>query len=79
MEVWSRIRSEGMPDTNKHGEPCRVPGQRESLYPQKPNSSALTKLLDEWMQGDQTEQRETFEFLRRALDEDRLEGYKFFS
>ncbi len=31
------------------------------------------------MQGDQTEQLETFEFLRRALDEDRLEGYKFFS
>jgi len=35
--------------------------------------------LDEWMQGDGTEQRETFDVLRRSLDEDRPEGYKFFS
>jgi hypothetical protein len=27
--------------------------------------------------GDETEQRETFEALRRCLDEDRPEGYKF--
>jgi hypothetical protein len=31
------------------------------------------------MQGDETEQRETFESLRRSLDEDRPEGYKLFS
>jgi hypothetical protein len=31
------------------------------------------------MHGDETEQRETFEALRRSLDEDRLEGYKLFS
>jgi len=68
-----------MPNTNKHGEPCQVPGQREPAYPQKPDPSALAKLLDEWMQGDETDQRETFEFLRRAMDEDRPEGYKFFS
>ena len=41
--------------------------------------AALTKLLDEWMQGDETEQRETFEYLRQALDEDRPDGYKLFS
>jgi hypothetical protein len=77
--MWSRIRSEGMPDTNKHGEPYRGPGQGEPLYPQKPDHSALAELLDEWMRGDETDQRETFEFLRRALDEDRPEGYKLFS
>jgi hypothetical protein len=40
---------------------------------------ALTKLFDEWMHGDESEQRETFETLRRALDEDRPVGYKLFS
>ncbi|MGD0773642.1 MAG: hypothetical protein ABSC05_12540 [Candidatus Solibacter sp.] len=49
------------------------------MYPQKPAPTALAKLLDEWMQEDGTDQRETFEFLRRALDEDRPEGYKLFS
>jgi hypothetical protein len=36
-------------------------------------------LLDEWMHGDASEQQETFEVLRRSLDEDRPEGYKLFS
>jgi hypothetical protein len=30
------------------------------------------------MQGYETEQQETFEVLRRSLDEDRPEGYKLF-
>jgi hypothetical protein len=29
-------------------------------------------------QGDEAEQRETFETLRRSLDEDRPNGYKLF-
>jgi uncharacterized membrane protein len=41
--------------------------------------AALARLLDEWMHEDETEQRETFEFLRRALDEGRPIGYKLFS
>ena len=44
-----------------------------------PDPSALAKLLDEWMQGDETDQRETFELVRRFLDENRPEGYKLFS
>jgi hypothetical protein len=68
-----------MPDTNKHGERCRIPRQQESVYPQEPVPSALTRLLDEWMRGDEKDQRETFELLRRSLDEDRPEGYKLFS
>jgi hypothetical protein len=67
-----------MPDTNKHSSPSD-PQQQESLSLQKPDPAALAGLLDEWMQGDATEQRETFETLRRFLDEDRPEGYKFFS
>jgi hypothetical protein len=31
------------------------------------------------MKGDEAEQRATFQFLRRALDEDRPAGYKLFS
>lgn len=39
----------------------------------------MARLLDEWMNGDESEQQETFEVLRRSLDEDRPEGYKLFS
>jgi len=40
---------------------------------------SISEIVDEWMLGDETEQRETFECLRRSLDEDRPEGYKLFS
>ena len=46
---------------------------------ERPDPRALVRLLDEWMQDDETEQRETFEFLRQSLDEDRPAGYKLFS
>ena len=52
---------------------------QESASPPKPDRSALAKLLDEWIQGDETEQQETFEVLRRSLDEDRPDGCKLFS
>ena len=67
-----------MPDANKHGSLRQIP-QQESGYPSKPDYSALAKLLDEWMQGDEMEQRETFDVLRRSLDEDRPDGDKLFS
>lgn len=68
-----------MPDTTRRDQPHRTFGQQESVCPQKTDPSALARLLDEWMRGDETEQRETFETLRRFLDEDRSEGYKLFS
>jgi len=68
-----------MPDTTKHQQPYQMPRPRESPCPSKRDPSASARLLDEWMHGDEPEQRETFEVLRRALDEDRPEGYKFFS
>jgi hypothetical protein len=68
-----------MPDTDKHGQPSRIPRQPEFVRPPKPDHSALAKLLNEWMQGDETEQQDTFEVLRRSLDEDRPDGYKLFS
>ncbi len=39
----------------------------------------LVRLLEEFARGDEAEQRETFEFLKRALDEGRRPGYKLFS
>jgi hypothetical protein len=68
-----------MPDTDQHGQPCQIPRRRESVCSPKPDRSALAKLLDEWMQDDEADQRETFEVLRRSLDEDRPDGYKLFS
>ena len=68
-----------MPDANKRDSSLRTPRQREPVCPQKSEASALMRLLDEWMLGDETEQRETFECLRRCLDEDRPKGYKLFS
>jgi hypothetical protein len=43
------------------------------------NAELLSRLFDEWMQGDETEQRETFETLRQSIDEDRPTGYKLFA
>jgi len=79
LALWSRIEVKGMPDTSKHGQPYRIPRRRESVRPAKPDASALAKLLDEWMRDDKREQQETFEVLRRSLDEDRPDGYKLFS
>ena len=42
------------------------------------DADALDQLLEEWMNGDAAEQRETFEALREGLDENRPEGYKLF-
>jgi hypothetical protein len=43
----------------------------------KRNQRAIA-LLDEWRMADDEEQRETWEFLKRALDEDRLSDRKLF-
>ena len=67
-----------MPNTTRSDQTRRIPGAPESVRPPKPDPSTLARLLDEWMQGDETEQRETFEALRRSLDENRPAGYKLF-
>ena len=68
-----------MPDTARRNQAVRDGEQQENLHVHRIDPSALTRLLDEWMQGDEAEQRETFEALRRSLDEDRPAGYKLFS
>ena len=44
----------------------------------KTDAAGLARLLNEWMQGDTEEQKETFEALRKGLDEHRPDGYKLF-
>jgi hypothetical protein len=68
-----------MPDTNKLEERFEIRRPQEASSRTKPDAAALASLLNEWMQGDQIEQMETFEILRRTMDEDRPEGYKLFS
>jgi len=73
-----RMVEEGMPDTIKSElNPVNSPPDRSIRGRSDP--VALSRLLDEWMQGDEAEQRETFQFLRQALDEQRPAGYKLFS
>jgi hypothetical protein len=67
-----------MPDTAKSEPGPQNFQQGESVRPPT-DGAALVRLLDQWMQGDDTEQRETFEVLRQSLDEDRPAGYKLFS
>ena len=65
-----------MPEILKRSQPANRP---EESGQNVPDAAKLIKLFDTWMQGDETEQKETFEFLRRSLDEHRPAGYKFFS
>jgi hypothetical protein len=67
-----------MPDATKHDQPVQLPPHRESPRIPDRDPSALARLLDEWMLGDRTEQQDTFEVLRRSLDEHRREGCKLF-
>ena len=57
-----------MPDESKDDQSVRVSGEEEPLRTRKLDPSALARLLDEWMQGDETEQRDMFEHLCRSLD-----------
>lgn len=68
-----------MPNTTNRDQPSQMPRHQDSPPNSKPDPSALERLLDEWMHGDETEQRETFKALRCALDENRPAGYKLFS
>lgn len=41
------------------------------------NAKAIS-LLDFWLRGDEKEQKETWDFLKKSLDEDRLSDRKFY-
>ncbi len=53
---------------------AKLPGRKR---PSRQVQSAIA-LLRSWQEGDAEEQRETWEFLRKALDEDRPSYRKLF-
>jgi len=63
-----------MSKTSKHDRPRRISRPQKPGSAQKLDAPALTKLLDEWMLGDEIDQRETLNGLRRPVDEDRPES-----
>ncbi|MCU0239880.1 MAG: hypothetical protein MUC29_10600 [Pyrinomonadaceae bacterium] len=42
------------------------------------NNLATVLLIDSWLNDDEKEQKETFEYLKKALDSDRLSDRKLF-
>ncbi len=66
-------------------EPSRAAYRNEIEYKAHPQSAtqseknrALIQLLRSWREGDEQEQHSTWEYLKRALDEDRLSERKLF-
>ncbi len=65
--------------------PTRMASQSEIEKKEFPQSAAqsqknraLIQLLRSWREGDEQEQRSTWEYLKQALDEDRLSERKLF-
>ena len=54
------------------------PTNEEPPVPRSKDPADAIRLLRSLCEGDPDEQRETWEFLRRALDEDRLSDRKLF-
>ena len=66
-------------------EPPRAASQSEIEHKELPQSAAqsqknhaLIQLLRSWREGDEQEQRSTWEYLKQTLDEDRLSERKLF-
>jgi hypothetical protein len=64
----------------KHSKPTlTVTPAAQRLLEQPPINYAALALLQSWaMEGDEHEQRDTWEYLKKALDEDRLSDRKLF-
>lgn len=54
------------------------PAPSPAPTPHEPDYDTAIQLLRSWRAGDQREQTETWDYLRRALDEDRLSDRKLF-
>ncbi len=55
-------------------------GEREQqVVRRRPDPEAVAELLNSWANTDADEQRETYAYLRQALDEQRPSGAKLFA
>lgn len=52
--------------------------ESDALTIQQAKNKAAIRLLRSWREGDEQEQRETWEYLKRVLDEDRPSNRKLF-
>jgi len=60
------------------GQQAFKPAGADELGRRSIDPAAVARLLREWREGDEVEQRETGEYLLRALDEQRPEDAKLF-
>ena len=54
-------------------------GGEQQVVRRRPDPEAVAELLNSWAKTDSDEQRETFAYLRQALDEQRPSGAKLFA
>jgi len=78
IRLAGTIKGKRMPDASRLDDSVPSGETQKRRQIRKIDVSALTTLFHEWMQGDEAEQRETFDLFRRSLDENRPEGYKLF-
>jgi hypothetical protein len=74
--------AEGTPMTTKTSRRRKDMTRKRTVEEQKRINQDLIDLLGSWREVDEEdaqEQRETMEYLRKALDENRPPGYKLFS
>jgi hypothetical protein len=62
----------------QHAIPASDPNEEQRRREQIRRNQAVIDLLNSWEEEDEEEQRETWEFLKRALDEDRPSHRKLF-
>jgi hypothetical protein len=63
--------------TKRRSKPLNVPNTE--LKTQQQKREQAIKLLQSWREDDEKEQKETWEYLKLALDQDRLSDRKLFS
>ena len=73
--LWQRALAHTVNDTTAN-ELSNIANSSNAEQNQRRNE--LIQLLRSWREGDQQEQRETWEYLRQALDTDRLSDRKLF-
>ena len=66
-----------MPKRKPTSKPLNVPTKQLETQQQQKREQAI-KLLQSWREDDEQEQKETWEYLHLALDQDRLSDRKLF-
>ena len=59
-------------------DPSEIESEDNVMDTRKARNEAAIRLIDSWSQDDDGEQKETWEYLKKALDEDRLSSRPLF-